>query len=412
MRILILHNLYKQAGGEDAVFRAERGLLRRYGHEVDEILFDNADIKTFYDTWITGLKLIYNPDSTRSISDKINSFEPDIIHVHNFLPLMSPSVFFVARKRKIPVVLTLHNYRLICPSATLYFDGQIYEKSIHSIFPFDAIWKGVYRNSRIQTAAVALMTLIHSILGTWRNRVDAYITLTQFAKKKILNSTLDIPKNKLMVKANFSDDYGEGAIKRKNYFLFVGRLTGEKGIETLLTAANLHNFKLVIIGDGPLKGLVENACLLNPNISYVGFQSKLSVIHYLKACKALIFPSIWYEGFPVTIAEAFSTGTPVIASNIGSMSEIIQHEQNGLHFKAGDEKDLVAKIVQLEEDEELRRKLSSHARECYRCSFSPEHNYDQLIHIYKKVIGNNSRQLDLEEFEYTGKNLLRAGSHH
>jgi glycosyltransferase involved in cell wall biosynthesis len=401
MKILLVHNLYKQAGGEDSVFRAERDLLRRQGHMVDELVYDNSVIQSFSDKWRSGLKAIYNPASAQDITLRIKNFKPDVIHVHNFLPLVSPSIFFAAKRSKVPVVLTLHNYRLICPSATLFYDGQIYEKSIHAIFPLHAIWKGVYRNSRIQTAAVACMTAIHSLLGTWRSKIDCYIMLTQFAKDKIQSSSLSIPKEKVIVKSNFSEDFGKGNTKRQDYFLFVGRLTEEKGIRTLLYAANLNNFKLVIIGDGPLRGLVENSCLLNTNIFYAGFQSKLKVINYLKECRALIFPSIWYEGFPVTIVEAFSTGTPVIASDIGSMHEIIQHEENGLHFIPGDERDLVLKMRQLLEDDVLHKKLSNNARLSYINYYTPENNYNQLMRVYKKAINGHSRQVEIKALTLT-----------
>ncbi len=396
MKILLVHNLYKQAGGEDSVFRAERDLLRNQGHKVEELLYDNSVIRSFTDKLRSGLKALYNPTSAQDITGKIRDFQPDVMHVHNFLPLVSPSIFFAAKRGNVPVVLTLHNYRLICPSATLFYDGQIYEKSIHSFFPWDAIWKGVYRNSRIQTAVVASMTAIHSVLGTWRNKIDCYIMLSQFAKDKIQSSNLSIPAGKVMVKSNFTADCGEGKAKRHKYFLFIGRLTEEKGIRTVLAAANLNNFKVVIVGDGPLRGLVENSCSLNTNLFYAGFQSKEIVIKYLKECWALIFPSIWYEGFPVTIVEAFSTGTPVIASDLGSMHEIIQHEENGLHVTPGDEHDLNLKMRQLYKDELLHKKLSRNARLKYLTVYTPENNYYQLMRIYKKAISSHSKQVEIK----------------
>ena len=386
MKVLLIHNQYKQSGGEDAVFKSETDLLVNYGHQVDNLVYDNSVIETLSDKIISGLKVIYNSDTAHDLSLKIRDFKPDVIHVHNFLPLVSPSIFFVAKKWKIPVVLTLHNYRLICPSATLFCNGEIYEKSINSVFPIDAIWKGVYRNSRIQTAAVAVMTAVHNILGTWRNHVSCYISLTQFAKEKILNSTLNIPEDKFIVKPNFAVDWGHGIEKRENYFLFIGRLTEEKGIRTVLNAAKSHKFKLMIIGDGPLKKLVEDAAIETPTISYLGYQSKWNVVSYLKKCKALIFPSIWYEGFPLTIVEAFSTGAPVIASDLGSMSEIIQHEVNGLHFKPGDERDLISKVIQITESDELAKRLSDHARMSYTRLYTPEQNYAQLVGVYEKVL--------------------------
>src|SRR5260221_9123205 len=301
MKILLVHNKYKQPGGENVVFQTEGELLSRYGHFVERLVFDNAEIKTLLDKCLSGLRIIYNPDSAREIRKKIEAFNPDIIHVHNIVPLASPSILFVAKKYSIPVIFTLHNYRLICPSATLFYNDKIYEKSIHSLFPIDAILKGVYRNSRIQTAAVAFMVAIHTIIGTWRTKVDWYITLSGFAKEKFRKSILSIPEDRLIVKPNFVPDSGMGDSIRKDFFLFVARLGADKGIQVLLKAAALHNHKVTIIGDGPLRDKVEAAARTKPNIRYLGFQDKLSIMTHLIKCKGLIFPSIWYEGFPITI---------------------------------------------------------------------------------------------------------------
>jgi glycosyltransferase involved in cell wall biosynthesis len=386
MKILLVHNRYKQVGGEDTVFHAEKELLIQNGHEVDTLLYDNNEIKSTYDKILSGLKAFYNTSSADDIKEKIASFRPDVIHVHNFLPLVSPSVFFVAKKRRVPVILTLHNYRLICPSSTLFHNGRIYEKSIHSFLPLDAIWKGVYRNSRMQTAAVALMTAIHNALGTWRTRIACYIALTQFARQKICDSKLRIPGSKFFVKPNFTQNNGYEPIDREDFFIYIGRLSEEKGLRTLLKACDLFPFKLIIVGDGPLRGLVEQAAMTNSNINYIGFVSKQNVLQYMSRCKALIFPSTWYEGFPMTIVEAFSTGTPVIASDLGSMSEIIQHEVNGLHFRPGDERDLILRINELSQNTELAKRVSINARSSYERFYTPEQNYKQLMGIYKNAI--------------------------
>lgn len=385
MKILLVHNKYRQNGGEDVAFWSESELLSNNGHEVEHLLYDNTSIKTFFDKFMSGVWAIYNPASAQALKIKIKAFSPDVIHVHNFLPLVSPSVLFIAKKYKIPVVLTLHNYRLICPSAILFYNGQVYEKSIHSVFPLDAIWKGVYRHSTLQTATVALMTAIHNMLGTWKNKVDCYITLTRFACAKFESSALSISPKKLVIKPNFIKDCGNGETDREDFFLFIGRLTEEKGIRTLLRAASLYNFKFTIIGEGPLGKEVENFARQNPTMTYLGFQSKSIVISYLKKCKALIFPSIWYEGFPLTIIEAFCTGTPVIASDMGGMTEIIQNRVNGLHFEPGNEKDLVSKILEIEDENDLAKKLSNNARSTYLNHYTPAKNYDQLVGVYDRV---------------------------
>jgi glycosyltransferase involved in cell wall biosynthesis len=388
MRILLIHNKYKQPGGEDTVFQSESELLTRHGHIVDHLLFDNSEIKSFFDKCLAGLRTIYNPASARCLQERIDQFQPQVIHVHNFVPLVSPSILFVAKRNNIPVVLTLHNYRLICPSATLFHQNAIYEKSIGSFFPLHAILKGVYRNSSMQTAAIACMTAWHNLIGTWRYKVEFYITLTQFAREKFRNSTLSIPVEKLVVKPNFVVNRGKGALKRKDNFLYVGRLTEEKGIRTLLNAAQLHNFPLTIIGDGPLRKLVEDSARTNEAIKYLGYQDREVVLEQLKLCKALIFPSIWYEGFPMTILEAFSVGTVVVASRLGGMAEIIQNRVNGLHFEAGNARDLVARILEMSGQDEWLRYMSGNARLTYLEHYTPEKNYIMLTDIYDQAIAS------------------------
>jgi glycosyltransferase involved in cell wall biosynthesis len=392
MRILLVHNKYKQPGGEDYVFHRESELLSAHGHEVDHLIFDNASIRNSFDRLLSGIRTIYNPASARTLRKKIYEFRPDVIHVHNFLPLASPSIFFEARRQGVPVGITLHNYRLICPSATLFHNGGIYEASLHVLFPWDAVKKGVYRHSVLQTAAVALMTAVHNLIGTWRNRVDFYVALTQFSKAKFIESCLSIPAQKIVVKPNFVSDVGGNDAERSDFFLYIGRLTEEKGIAILLKAARLYSFRLVIAGDGPLRNVVEEAASKNQNISFVGQQGKEQVATLLRSCRALIFPSIWYEGFPITILEAFAASTAVIASRMGSMEEIIEDNANGLHFDPGDERDLVARIVEIHSFPEIGRRLGRNARKTYLNKYTAERNYGQLINIYQTAITSKVRE--------------------
>jgi glycosyltransferase involved in cell wall biosynthesis len=385
MKILLIHNKYQQAGGEDAVFHAEEQMLSQNRHLVETLVFQNDGLKTFWDKLRAGLAVIYNAASARAVRSKILEFGPDVIHVHNFFPIASPSIFFAAREFNVPVVVTLHNYRLICPSATLYNNNRIYEDSVHTVCPLKAIVDRVYRHSFFQTAAVVLMTTIHSLLGTWRNKIALYIALTQFSKGKFLEAAIGIPAEKLVVKPNFVSDCGRGQIARENYFLYVGRLTEEKGIRTLLEATERLSFRLVIIGDGPLKSLVTAFAANNPNIHYLGFQRHEVVLKHMKECKALIFPSLWYEGFPITLVEALCTGTVVIASELGSMAEIIEDGVNGLHFQPGNAGDLVRRLGEVNSQPEQVRSLSAKARLTYLDRFTPEENCAMLIGIYKRA---------------------------
>jgi glycosyltransferase involved in cell wall biosynthesis len=354
------------------------------------LVFDNKSINNSFAKFLSGIKVIYNPTSAKRLKKRIREFKPDLIHVHNFFPLASPSIFFVAKKYGVPIVVTLHNYRLICPSATLFHEHSIYERSIKSLFPVDAILKGVYRNSRIQTAAMVMATRFHNLIGTWKYKVDKFIVLTEFARTKFTNSILRTAPDALIVKPNFVIDNGPGEMQRENFFLYIGRLSVEKGVETLLQSLTIHRYNLVIIGEGFLLDKVENFAVSNRNLSYLGRQDKDVIMRHLKRCKALILPSNWYEGFPMTILEAFSAGTPVVASYLGAMTEVVQDNVNGLHFEAGNANDLIHKIKLLESNTDLAKQLSDNARTTYLNRYTPEKNYKLLFEIYNQLLDSRS----------------------
>lgn len=386
MKVVMIHNRYKYHGGEDAVFQAESAMLTRYGNSVAELVFDNKEIQSTLDKILLVIKGVYNSKSASELEKVIRRFKPDIIHVHNFFPLASPSIFFAAKRHGIPLVITLHNYRLICPSATLYFNGRIYEENIHKVFPLDAVVNGVYRNSKLQTAGLALITTVHNLIGTWRNKVSKFIVLTNFAKGKFIDSAMRVSENQFVVKPNFVEDPGYSNNEREDFFLVVGRLSEEKGIATVLEAIEHGKFKVVFIGDGPLKDLVLEATKRNANIQYLGFQNKTVILDYLRRCRALLFPSVWYEGFPITILEAFSTGTPVVASRLGSMAEVVTDQVNGLHFEVGSAQDLITKVHLLKGNANLAARLGANARKTYEDLYTPEKNSKLLLDIYTQLL--------------------------
>ena len=392
MKILMIHNRYQQRGGEDTAFESEAILLEKEGHLIEQLIFDNTIIQKKLDKILSGFRGIYNPASAAVLQKKIKAFNPDIIHVHNFFPIASPSIFFIARKYNVPVVFSLHNYRLICPSAMLYHRNKIYERSIHSLFPVAAILRRVYRNSMLQTAAVTCTMSIHNLLGTWKNKVDRFIVMTDFARKMFINSALRISPEQLAVIQNFSEDFGTGNSEREDFFLYVGRLSEEKGIDCLLETAQKAGFNLTIIGDGPMRDKVMSYAKANPAISYRGFQPKEVIIDYLKRCKALLLCSIWYEGLPFTIMEAFSTGTPVIASRLGAMEESIEDGYNGLLFTPGDTNDLERTIRRFEHSSELQKEISLQTRKTYEEKYTPQIHYRLLMDVYTKVIQENRHE--------------------
>lgn len=387
MRILLLHNRYQYAGGEDKVFESEAELLLSYNHQVERLVFDNKEITTTLDKIKAGLTGVFNFKSAKLVAKKIREFKPDILHVHNFVPLASPSVFYAAKANNVPVILTLHNYRLICPSATLFYDKKIYEKSMRTIFPLDAVMKGVYRDSIAQTAALALMTTFHNLAGTWRNKISKFIVLTEFAKSKFLGSRLKVSPDQFMLKPNFIADPGKGNTVRDDFFLYVGRLSQEKGIDVLLHTFRQSEKSLVIIGNGPLQDQIKSLASERQNVKYLGFQSRPVIMDHLKRASALIVPSIWYEGFPITILEAFASGTPVIGSRLGGIAEIVKDKYNGMLFEAGSTEGLAETLNEFEMTD--KKSLSDNARNSYLQSYTSEKNYRTLMDIYAEAIKIN-----------------------
>lgn len=391
MRILLVHNHYKQTGGEDTVFFAESSLLEAHGHTVEKLTFTNNDVNSIAEKLQAAFGVVYNTKGARAVEEKIQQFKPDVVHVHNFFPLVSPAVFYVCKKLKVPVVMTLHNYRLICPSSYLHYHGKVHLKNVHKLFPYAAIRDKAYRDSRFQTASVVLTTGVHKLMGTFRNKVDLFITLTPGAAALFQNSSLKPHPEQLVVKPNFTADLSLGAEKREDYFLYVGRLSPEKGVDTLLRAQAQHGFKLKVIGDGPLRETVEAHAAKYPNLDYRGYQKRDRVIEELKVARGLIFPSEWPEMFGMSIIEAFSTGTPVIAAKIGGGEHLVQDGHNGLHYEPENAEDLINKVKVFEQSPEYTANLGKNARKDYLQSYTPEANYHMLLNIYHQAIGQKQK---------------------
>lgn len=394
MKILLIHTFYGQSGGEDQVFKNECDLLS-HAAEPKQLCFDNGGNKVQI-----LLKFILGPFNIFSLSrfkSAIKEDRPDVIHIHNWHFAASPILIRAAKKLKIPVVVTLHNYRLLCPSATLFHNGQLFTESLHEKFPWKAIANKVYRNSRLQTFWLAGITYWHKKLKTWQG-VDRYITLNEFSKELFLKSDLNLNEDQIDVKSNFVTDSGCSVKDRENYYLYVGRLSPEKGVPTLLAAFSNTGYELRIVGDGPLRKDVEQFDKENSNISYLGSRSNEEIRGLMKNASALIFPSIWYEGMPMTILEAFSTGTFVIGSKLGAMESLITHEYNGYLFTPGDIRALRSNIAEWEALDPLSKSIKSiNARRTYENHYTPEDNLDKLLRIYNSaidtIVSDNPKQV-------------------
>lgn len=390
LKILQVHNYYKQRGGEASVIEMERTLLEKNGHVVILFCKDSALESGSLVALKTAWKMPYSQTVFEELSKILMTDQPDIVHVHNTFPLITPSVFYACKKLGIPVVYTLHNYRLIYPNALLMHNGEIDLRTINNS-AYSVVKDKVYQNSLMKTYAVSRLIEFHKKNSTWYTQVDKFICLTDFAKRIFMDWGL--PENLLAVKPNFvQDPYRKFPdlnpdFKREG-FLFVGRISKEKGVEDLIRTWINYDLEipLNIIGDGELKNNLQEISKKNKYINWIGYQNKENVYLWLTKVKALILPSIWFEGFPMTLAEAMAAGTPSIVSNIGSQHTIIKDGISGLHFNVSDQKDLMEKVISLDENPEQVTKLSEGARSIYLNQFTEQVNYGQLLNIYKSVI--------------------------
>lgn len=383
MRILLLHNRYQLAGGEDAVVRSEKALLESHGHTVSLLEADNDGITGFAAKIKSAASAFYSFPSRRRVDDELRRFRPDIVHAHNLFPVLSPSVLYVCAHAGVPVVQTLHNYRLLCPNALLFCDGAPCERCIGKRFSFPAVRRGCYRGSRSATMVVASLTAIHRAVGTFRTTVTRYIALTEFSRDKFVQG--GIPAQKISVKPNFVDPSPEIGDGTGGYVLFVGRLSEEKGIDVLLRAwQNLGpKIKLIIIGTGPLLDKCMQAARENPAIECLGPKVRSEVYASMGQARALVFPSRWYETFGLTVIEAFSKGTPVIASKIGCMQELVDHGRTGLHFESGNSDSLTTQVEWMLAHEFQWKQMRTNARAEFEAKYSADKNYDMLMNIYQ-----------------------------
>jgi glycosyltransferase involved in cell wall biosynthesis len=391
MRILIAHNHYQREGGEDGVVQAEAHLLRQNGHDVDLFEEDNKDITGKLVALQTALQCVYSPAAARDMHKCIERFRPDVVHVHNFFPKLSPSIHYACNQAKIPVVQTLHNYRLLCPAATLLRDGMICEDCLGKAFPWPAVQHGCYRNSHTATAAVSNMLFVHRALGTWAHTVTQFIALTEFARQKFIAAGL--PASKISVKANFVlDDPGMGAGDGE-YALFVGRLSEEKGLDMLLTAWEKLNTKrkLKIVGDGPLAYKLKEALSKNSSIEWLGWRNKQEIYNLMSHATVLVFPSIWYEGFPLVLAEAFATGLPVIASRLGAMAELVTDGKTGRLYAPLQANELTDAIEWAFTHPSALRAMRPYVRSEFEEKYTAETNYALLSGIYRLACSERTK---------------------
>lgn len=386
MTIFTAHNYYIYRGGEDAVFESEASLLESRGHRVIRFTLHNDDVERYSKTGL-ALATFWNRKVYRELLEQFRLEKPDIVHVHNILPLISPAIYSAAAECAIPVVQTLHNYRLLCSNALFFRNNGVCELCLGKTFALPAVLHRCYRGSAAASSVVAGMTALHHLTGTWKNDIARYIVLTKFAREKFIEGGL--PAEKLSVKPNFVEfDPGIGSGGGK-YILYVGRLSVEKGAEFLVRSwfAVPSEIPLLMIGDGPLEDKLRDLIRQSGarHIQLLGAKNRKEVMNYLKDAFCLVFPSMLYETFGKSIIEAFATGTPVICSRLGAMQELVQHGVNGLHFTMGDNDSLRNAVMMLWDSPDYSSYRLA-ARRSFEAHFTAGRNAEMVEQIYYSLL--------------------------
>ena len=394
LRVLVVHNAYQQAGGEDGVVAAEIALLRDHGNTVVELRRDNHEISgiTGFGLGLDRLRLaaqtLWSSAAHAQALALIGQHRPDVVHVHNTFPLISPSLYWACAQAGVPVVQTLHNFRLACPQAMFLRDGAVCESCLGKAVAWPALAHGCYRGSRVQTAVVVGMLALHRGLKTFETQVTRYIALNAFCRDKFIAAGL--PAQRIAIKPNFAEvAAATAATAPRAGLLFVGRLAAEKGIEVLARAwpelASLRSdlaFGLRVAGSGDAGAALEGLT----GVTLLGRQSAAQIQHEMQSAIALVMPSTWYENFPLTLVEAFGAGLPVIASRIGALAELVEDGVTGLLFEPGNAADLARVMRWAADHPQQMAAMGARARLRFDALYTPAINYRQLRTIYADAI--------------------------
>lgn len=398
MRVLLLHNRYKWHGGEDAVVEAEAMLLRARGHHLVEHIADNRDIlKAGRIATLLGLwRGAWSQTSSRQVRAFAAEARPDVVHVHNFWYVLSPSVLSACHDAGFPVVVTLHNFRLVCPGGILQDrKGRPCQDCVEE-GGLKGVLRRCYHDSFLASAAVARMQAVNRRRGTWQRDVDLFIVPSEFCREIFVRG--GFPAEKIAVKPNFVEDPLNGAIGPAPEsagvprVLFVGRLSREKGLRTLLAAWKLVegqvDAELRLVGDGPLRDELQQLSGSSA-VSFAGRVEGQDLVREIERAHLSVLPSECYETFGRVVVESYVLGRPVVVSNIGGPAELVRDGETGLLFEAGGTADLAAKLTALLTDAELRRGMGRAARQQFLAKYTPEKNYEQLMGCYRQAVENH-----------------------
>jgi glycosyltransferase involved in cell wall biosynthesis len=378
LRILIAHNRYQVRGGEDAAVARDLAALERAGCAVEAVYLDNEAIDSGLARLRTAREVAYAPRGIARVMAVARRFAPDVVHVHNSFPLLSPGIHAVARAAGHATVQTLHNYRLICPGALLMRDGTPCEICVTGS-PFQAVRFGCYRGSRVGTLAVARMVDSHRRAGTWRRDVDRFVALTPFARERFVAA--GFPAERIRIRANGLPDPGPPSDAPRDGILYVGRLSLEKGVLVLAEAAARSRARITVIGEGPLAGALAG----HPGLDLRGPCAPDAVQAAMARAVAVVIPSVCYEGLPMAMVESFAVGTPVVASRIGSLASLVTDGTTGLLAEAGDPADLARALDRIHNDPAAAT-MGRAARAVYEREWREDVTTRALLEIYREAV--------------------------
>ena len=390
MRILVAHNAYQKHGGEDVVVEAEGRLLTDHGHNVVRYPRRNDELQArgLLGMIAAGIETVWSAASARELAAILAKEKPHVVHFHNIFPLISPAAYYACADAGVPVVQTLHNYRLLCPGANFLRDGRVCEECLGRSVPWPGVVHGCYREGRAASTAVATMIAVHRGMNTWREKVGVYIALSEFARRKFIEGGL--PGERIVVKPNFVDPDPGLKCAAGEYALYVGRLSVEKGLRVLLGAWSRlrERIPLRIAGDGPLQEELATEIKTKrlPGVRLLGRLAPSEILSLMQGARFLALPSVCYENFPLAVAEAFACGLPVIASRLGSMAEIIMDGNTGMHVTPGDSAELAAKADWAWRNPGKLQELGKAGRQEYVSKYRPEQNYSRLMEIFERAI--------------------------
>lgn len=383
-RILMVHNYYQERGGEDLSFEAERLALEDAGVSVHTYIDTNYRVDSMGGIR-AAVKCTWSREAHREVRQIIRETRPQLMHVQNAFPLISPSIYYAAKSEGVPVIQSIRNYRLLCPNALFYRDDHVCEDCMGKRMAWPGVLHACYRGSRAGTAAIAAMQSIHGALGSWRSKVDHFISLSEFGRSKLIEGGL--PADRISVKPNFVyPDPGTSDADRE-FILFVGRISDEKGIATMIRAwETIHqDVPLLIAGRGPASHIVEEASKRLSGVTWLGGQTIDSIYNLMGRARALIFPSEWYETFGRVVIEAYSRSTPVLASNLGAISELVTPGETGYLFEPGCPESLARAARQMWSDPSHARQMGRNGRKLFESHYTVDQHLEQIDRIYSNA---------------------------